>query len=359
MSKKELNSDINELMKRINKFSNVNKEYEYLNTGIDVLDNFFAGFSDVQRGRGGMLRGKMYSFSGGAGVGKTTLLLDICKRFCENKYNVLYIDVEDGINDRLESVDLLKYYTNDIQDYGKDQNNRFFVVSPQTYGECIDVIKDILKIVKVDFIVIDSIKHLLTSTDIDSNSEDIEGMLLDKRIEGVFFPILKNIARKYNLTICFIQQVRVKKKGMFFVVDESGGNAFLHSVDSRLFLKQKETIEVDKINNEGIKIRKEVGNIVEIVTKKSRFGMFNLTLPIVFGKGISLVYYYYRILKNIGYIQNKASIYSINVGDLDVKVKGENEVYKVIKDNFEKIEDFLYKNNLIVIEKDKEEEDGV
>jgi len=199
----------------------------------------------------------------------------------------------------------------------------------------------------------------LTSTDIDSNSEDIEGMLLDKRIEGVFFPILKNIARKYNLTICFIQQVRVKKKGMFFVVDESGGNAFLHSVDSRLFLKQKETIEVDKINNEGIKIRKEVGNIVEIVTKKSRFGMFNLTLPIVFGKGISLVYYYYRILKNIGYIQNKASIYSINVGDLDVKVKGENEVYKVIKDNFEKIEDFLYKNNLIVIEKDKEEEDGV
>jgi len=81
MSKKELNSDINELMKRINKFSNVNKEYEYLNTGIDVLDNFFAGFSDVQRGRGGMLRGKMYSFSGGAGVGKTTLLLDICKRF--------------------------------------------------------------------------------------------------------------------------------------------------------------------------------------------------------------------------------------------------------------------------------------
>ncbi len=350
-----------DLIKKINKYCNVNRSYEYIKTGVSLIDCFLSGNVKIDKSIGGFLRGKLYSFSGGAGVGKTTLLLYLCKKLCENGNNVFFIDVEDGINDKfLLNVGLDKYYTNDIEKFNND-NYRFFVANPSTYGETIDLVKDVLSIRKVDFIVVDSIKHLLTDNALNSNSEDVEGLLLDKRIESVFFPLFKNLAKKYNLVICFIQQVRIKRKGMFYVVDESGGNAFLHTIDCRYLLKAKEEIEYDVKNNEGVMVKKVIGNVVEIITKKSRFGMYNLTIPILNGRGISFIYYYYRILKNNGFIVlNKGGIYVINFGEFkDVKVKGERSVYDFINNNFDVIENFLIENNLLVIEKSEEENEVV
>ena len=38
--------------------------------------------------------GQMVGIMGGSGVGKSTLMLEMCKRFCKQGYKTLYIDVE-------------------------------------------------------------------------------------------------------------------------------------------------------------------------------------------------------------------------------------------------------------------------
>lgn len=370
-TKKETKED---KIKNLDKRNILKKEDEYIATGNYLLDNYFAGFEDIIVGRGGLLRGKVISIAGGPGIGKSTLVLEMCSKLCSQGFKVAFNDVEGGLNAKsLESYGLGNHFTNEAKDF-VDGKKLFYAFGAETYSDTIKSFRDLVALTKIDLFVIDSVKQLLpTETFENSDSENDTGaLLMDKRIEGLFYPAIKSTARHSNTAVICIQQVRLQKKGMFYVTGETGGNAFLHGMDARFFMKKKEVIEKVVINNENQKVTKDIGTVVEISSLKNRFGMFHITIPLIFGKGMSMIYLYHRLLTNttdprvnkpyIELIKNSGSqIFRIpNIYDKDdgegMKITDKSKIYKMIKDKFFEIEEFILNNNLLYIEKPIEDD---
>jgi len=112
-----------------------NKEERTL-THIQELDRVLGG---------GIVPGSLVLVGGDPGIGKSTLLLQVCQRLCEDKRQVLYISGE-------ESLKQIKLRANRMGEFKED-----------LYLLCetnLDVIKNIIEKRKPDFVVIDSIQTM-------------------------------------------------------------------------------------------------------------------------------------------------------------------------------------------------------
>ena len=359
-----------QLIKEIDQFGMFTKSQDFILTGYPLLDCYFSGEDEVKQNVGGFPRGKMISISGENGVGKSTFILYVLRNILKSGMKVIYCDIEDGLNEKsLEGYKLSEYTAKNLREY-LNGDKTFYPYNPITYTQTISTLQDICAVQKPDMIIIDSYKALRPSKihEVD-DIEDTGAILADKKIEGIFFPALKDLCRVYGLTIIGLNQVRLRAKGLIFFIDEPQGNAFLHWHDQRYFLKKVDKIEKPFINNLGEKDKKETGNVVQLLSKKNRFGMRSLTLPIFFGKGISFIYMYYLILLNNKYIElNKSSgtkifripgIYEGTIDEKTGKMSGvscstEQAAYKLISDKFDEIENFITENGLIYIEKSME-----
>lgn len=109
---------------------------ERIHTGIRELDRVLGG---------GIVPGSLVLVGGDPGIGKSTLLLQVCKNLCEEKKEVLYISGE-------ESLKQIKLRANRIGDFEKE-----------LYLLCetnLEIIRSTIEKRKPDLVVIDSIQTM-------------------------------------------------------------------------------------------------------------------------------------------------------------------------------------------------------
>ena len=109
---------------------------ERINTGIQELNRVLGG---------GIVPGSLVLVGGDPGIGKSTLLLQVCQKLCDSKKNVLYISGE-------ESLKQIKLRANRMGDFGDE-----------LYLLCetnLEVIRGVIEKRKPDFVVIDSIQTM-------------------------------------------------------------------------------------------------------------------------------------------------------------------------------------------------------
>ncbi len=112
------------------------KHEERINTGIQELNRVLGG---------GIVQGSLVLVGGDPGIGKSTLLLQVCQKLCEFKKNVLYISGE-------ESLKQIKLRANRMGDFGDE-----------LYLLCetnLEIIRNVIEKRKPDFVVIDSIQTM-------------------------------------------------------------------------------------------------------------------------------------------------------------------------------------------------------
>ena len=109
---------------------------ERIHTQIQELDRVLGG---------GIVPGSLVLVGGDPGIGKSTLLLQVCQKLCENKKQVLYISGE-------ESLKQIKLRANRMGEFKED-----------LYLLCetnLEVIRNIIETRKPDMVVIDSIQTM-------------------------------------------------------------------------------------------------------------------------------------------------------------------------------------------------------
>ena len=116
---------------------NIETDYdERIHTQINELDRVLGG---------GIVPGSLVLVGGDPGIGKSTLLLQVCQKLCANKKQVLYISGE-------ESLKQIKLRANRMGDFKED-----------LYLLCetnLEVIRNIIETRKPDMVVIDSIQTM-------------------------------------------------------------------------------------------------------------------------------------------------------------------------------------------------------
>ena len=109
---------------------------ERVRTKIQELDRVLGG---------GIVPGSLVLVGGDPGIGKSTLLLQVCQRLCEDNKDVLYISGE-------ESLKQIKLRANRMGEFKED----IFLLCETN----LDVIRNVIEKRKPDFVVIDSIQTM-------------------------------------------------------------------------------------------------------------------------------------------------------------------------------------------------------
>ena len=116
---------------------NIETDYEErIHTQINELDRVLGG---------GIVPGSLVLVGGDPGIGKSTLLLQVCQKLCDNKKQVLYISGE-------ESLKQIKLRANRMGEFKED-----------LYLLCetnLEIIRNIIEMRKPDIVVIDSIQTM-------------------------------------------------------------------------------------------------------------------------------------------------------------------------------------------------------
>ena len=109
---------------------------ERIHTTIEELDRVLGG---------GIVPGSLILVGGDPGIGKSTLLLQVCQKLCEKKRHVLYISGE-------ESLKQIKLRANRMGEFTED----LFLLCETN----LDIIKNVIEKRKPEMVVIDSIQTM-------------------------------------------------------------------------------------------------------------------------------------------------------------------------------------------------------
>ncbi len=154
-------------------------------TGQDEHTRFCTGEGELDRVMGGgIVKGSLVLLSGEPGVGKSTLVADMAKRFAEQKLNLLYISGE-------ESAGQLKARFVRL-------NTQLDQISFLESSAIESLIKTIEK-QKPDLVIVDSVQTLF--------SEQMEGVAGSPTLVRYATSLLLELAKRINISILLIGQV--------------------------------------------------------------------------------------------------------------------------------------------------------
>ena len=119
----------------------------FIRTGSIVLDALLGG---------GVPRGTFILWSSGAGIGKSTAALHICRSYCSQGLKVLYLDYEGGVNDnQLRGIGVSRF----MYDPKKNPSGNLFIFRAYTFADAEEFLDSLLD--EVDLVVFDSITAML------------------------------------------------------------------------------------------------------------------------------------------------------------------------------------------------------
>jgi RecA/RadA recombinase len=365
-----------EVIKSLSGMNILNEKNEYISTGILPLDMFVSGKNEISEDIG-FVRGKFVSLSGPSGIGKSTLCMDISRRLCMKGLKVIYCDYEHGLNVKcLKDFEVYEYAAFNLEDPRGaivefiEGKKSMLIIDPSTFNKTALIWHQILNDLKlkVDVGIFDSLKAM-KSTYSEENIDSLEQLPvgINARSQENFLPFMKTLFSKHNVMGLFVNQFRTQIASFGGFQAEPSNNAFLFNMDERMIMKPKKKgeIEIKVLNDAKERIDKKIGNWTELTLNKSRVGnsFSSLSLPIIFGKGVSLIYKYAAILIGNGIIPQPGSSDAKNdltklketLGEgaqVPVAIgRGINGINEVIKANFAIVEKYILDNNLLFIEK--------
>ncbi len=319
----------------------------YIRTRIPTVDMFLAGEIQIDdETKIGLPRGKNIIISGDSGIGKSTLTLEISRRTCEQDLITLFLDFENGLNEKsVVSYNVMRYI----------ESERMFVANPVTYKGALDLVDAAYQeFGRIDLVIVDSLRAIIPEGWVEDNAAAMNDQLgTQARKEVPFMMLMKHKAAKMGFSLIYLNQMRVKNNGYAFVQSEAGGNAAKFVPDIRLLAKEKSKIKRDVIIN-GEKIERHVGSWVQLFSKKNRYGnMANgISLPCIFGYGISMKMLYAHFLERAGMV-TMGTWKKLAIPDLDLSfnTQKEDDIYEFIGQHYAEVEDYILKNKLIFIDK--------
>jgi DNA repair protein RadA/Sms len=169
-----------------------------ITTGLSELDNVLSG---------GIVEGSLTLLGGDPGIGKSTLLLQICQNVGSLNHNVLYVSGEESLRQLKLRADRLNVTTDNLQ------------IAAETD---LNVIYQIIAAIKPHLLIIDSIQ---TMTDSQSNS--VAGSV--SQIRACTHMLMK-IAKTQNIAVLVIGHVT--KEGTI-----AGPRVMEHMVDTVLYFE--------------------------------------------------------------------------------------------------------------------------
>ncbi len=297
-------------------------------TGIILLDVLL---------NGGIPPGDYVEICSDSGLGKSTICLQIAKRYAVTQGWVLILDHEQGMTDELlESMSLLNLVNEE----------KVVILQPITYKDSETILDTLSEETLPSLVLIDSITAMLPDKDAvgiedTSKSKTSKGKPKGKAIgvkarsEAEFMLKYKGWARKNGITFIFINQIRTKFTRSFIAYqDSAGGNAFKFYCDIRLFFRRVKDLTREEETFEG---NKEVpyGNILEVVAKKNRGNRSHIpiSIDVVFGKGVSNIKSMANVLISAGYVEQAGSYFKLEGLGEDKNVKGWSGLLEYVRDN--------------------------
>ena len=336
-------------------FSLGSREIEYVLTGIPPFDSIL---SDGK----GIPLGKFIEITSPTSVGKSTLVLYTCLKLCAKGIGVAYLDAEQGVNElMLKSTGLEKYLFS-----VNNPEGLFYLFTEETYNANETIIQSVLLDDRIKLIVIDSITSLVPSKMMEGSVEDAT-IGVKARLDSAFLMKYKGPVAKAQKTIIFINQFRTKidiKRPQNTRKGSAGGNAFEHYMDIRFEMSiatKMERTEKTMLGDETLVYGHEV-NIWAFKNRLVRHDV-KVRLPIVFGKGVSMLMLYADYLNHLGIIKQAGSYFKIDFGEsasVDaINVQGRVGLYNWVRENMDFVGEYFKNNDLFyLIDESKEETDG-
>lgn len=302
---------------------------------------------------GGFPRGRFIEIASPSGLGKSSLMAHVARNFCSQGIRVDWFDFEHALTDSLkEGIGLLEH----------QESGLFTHFEPITYGDAEEILEGLEPSRYPVMIVIDSESSMLPDKALITSVADDAAMGIKARVSSNFLAKYKGWSKKNGIIIVFINQMRTKmeQRGRQFVVweDSAGGNALKFYCDIRLrmrrvgdIVKEEETIEGMKKIIYGVEV------VAWAVKNRNERSHIEITLPIIFGKGVSNLQIIKNVLINAGLVVQAGSYFKISMENVfEGNVQGNKGLNGFIKDNREAIDKYIKDNDLLFLVKEGKEE---
>jgi len=272
------------------------------------------------------------------GAGKSTLLFTAARGLCMNGYKVLYVDSESSDN-TARKMGLL----------GPDETllvpkGSFKYLTAKYYFE-LDRISEMFVKSSYDVIFIDSITNIGISPDGEKKNnsnktiEDASAVGAEARVQSKWIKKFYLRLKGTDQALVFISQERNKidiRRPQNNGPKAAVGNAISFTNNIQIHMRPSTLIK------EGIRV---VGRKAYLMSEKTRDsdGFIEIPVTVIFGRGVSNIEMLKDMGKWMGLLVQKGAYWDITIPNQSpVRVQGQVNLNKWIKDNYDTLVDIFY-----------------